>query len=256
MAKKSVATLSATDYLGGNASGWTPFHPAVADALRRHIPRKQDHPKAVTAALFLAVCYKWRGRSTRFGNGWFDKTHRQLCEELSCSDNWLDWVIDFLCMPVGDEAPRYGLGLVYRLMDGHSNISKYMLNDGRFKSFWLTNGVQPALSASSDVGLSASSDVGLTASSDVGLHHKDIQKNLQNVCVDALSAFLISHSIWPNKANELAGKLAAAGVGVEAVEAEIKRVYAHTIARTDSVVPVRNVPVFLVQAIESLLISG
>ena len=243
--QKSVAVYTAVDYLSGSAPGWIPFHSEFAGALRRQIPDRNDHPKSNVAALFVAACLRWTGKSTRLQGGWFDKTDAQWMDELNCSYRWLRWVYGFVCASPGEVSPR-GLGLVNRITEGRDNAAKYCINRDRLEGFWLLSGTQPVLQVGSSTGE-------LTASSTGELLQKNNQKNLSNVCVNGFASFLISHSIWANKANELAVKLAAAGVGIEAVEAEINRVYAHSIARTDSAAPVRNVPVFLVQAIESLI---
>lgn len=253
MAKKSVAVYSAADYLSGSAPGWIPFHSEFAGALRRQIPDRNDHPKSNVAALFVAACLRWTGKSTRLQGGWFDKTDAQWMDELNCSYRWLRWVYGFVCAAPGEVSPR-GLGLVNRITEGRDNAAKYCINRDRLEGFWLLSGTQPVLQSGSSTGeLTASSTGELTASSTGGLLQKNNQKNLSNVCVNGLASLLISHSIWANKAYELAAKLAAAGIGLDAVETEITRVYAHSVARTDSAAPVRNVPVFLVQAIESLI---
>jgi hypothetical protein len=253
MAKKGVVVYTAIDYLSGSAPGWIPFHSQFAGALRRQIPDRNDHPKSNVAALFVASCLRWTGKSTRLQGGWFDKTDAQWMDELNCSYRWLRWVYGFVCASPDAVQPR-GLGLVNRITEGRDNAAKYCINTDRLERFWLVAGTQPVLQVGLSTGeLTGSSTGELTGSFTGESLQKNIQKNPSNVCVDALSAFLISHSIWANKAYELAAKLAAAGIGLDAVETEIKRVYAHSVARTDSAAPVRNVPVFLVQAIESLI---
>jgi hypothetical protein len=156
--------------------GWLPYHPAVALALRRHMPtRTAQH--APMAALFLAAVWKWSGRSTHAGDGFFTKTVNQWCDELAVSRRTIDTIQQFLC--VDQNGATYGtpnLGLVTFATLGNANRGHYRANKDTAERWWLVNGSQPALPAHVDEPVdntleSTPSDrVGLHAVVQTGLH--------------------------------------------------------------------------------------
>lgn len=153
-----------------DARGWLPYHPAVALALRRHMPtRTAQH--APMAALFLSAVWKWTGRSTHAGDGYFTKTVNQWCDELAVSRRTIDTIQQFLC--VDANGATYGtpnIGLVTFQTLGNANRGHYRANRDTAEQWWLLNGSQPALSAPSLVDESVDNQLENTPASGVGLH--------------------------------------------------------------------------------------
>lgn len=155
-----VRATGAEGFLAGKASGWITFHPEVARALARHLKadargHMQDRDLAVLSALFLAACFRWRGKSTVLGGGWFSKTDRQWCDELAVHKTRLYDIVRFVCLNDSDNKPMGApcVGLVRRRTgEGQRNNGAHYLIDGeRLSAWWLSSGLQPALAGESDV---------------------------------------------------------------------------------------------------------
>lgn len=142
-------------FLNGQHPGWIPFHPAVAEACMADLPRDRkgrvrDADLANLAALFIAACYGWSGRSSRLEGGWFEKTDDQWRDELCVRTRNRLWdVIRFVCLDDATGAPLGvpGVGIVRRRTGGYRNSAQYRLDEPRIAAWWLARGLQPALSA-------------------------------------------------------------------------------------------------------------
>lgn len=158
---------NAEGFLAGKASGWITFHPEVARALARHLKTDarghvQDRDLAVLSALFLAACFRWRGKSTTLGGGWFSKTDRQWCDELAVHKTRLYDIVRFVCMNDADGVPMGTpcVGLVRRRTgEGQrNNGAHYLIDTAQLTAWWLSSGLQPAL-ASDSVGDSEAAQI-------------------------------------------------------------------------------------------------
>lgn len=125
--------------LGLNDTGWIPYHPAIANACAALLP-KQCKGDAITCALFIALAYRFTGRSSSSScvDGWFYKRSNEFQEELCCNRRVFDRVVDFVCNRwlLVDRQLRTFKGGV---------LSYYRLNIQNLNGWWLSNGLQPSL---------------------------------------------------------------------------------------------------------------
>lgn len=139
--------------LPGTESGWVAYHGAVAAACRKHfrtdkVGRVLDRDLANLCALFIAACYKWRGKS-KHGGAWFSKTDAQWCAELGLHKERLWDILRFVCIDDAKNEPlgAPSIGIIRRCTAGRFNTAEYLLDDARALAWWHTSGLQPALAA-------------------------------------------------------------------------------------------------------------
>jgi hypothetical protein len=123
--------------LGLNDTGWIPYHPAIANACAVLLP-KQCKGDATTCALFIAVVYRFTGKSSSCVDGWFYKRSNEFQAELCCNRRVFDRVVDFVCnkwLLVDRDVRTFKGGL----------LSYYRLNIQNLNGWWLSNGLQPSL---------------------------------------------------------------------------------------------------------------
>jgi|GEM_PF-2383371 len=131
-------------------TGYIPYHPEVARALRRSLPRNY-HANVPMLALFLAACFRWTGRSTKKrgeGDRSFGKTIPQWEEELGISKNQIKMAIGLLCVDGSGAAKgRTNLGLVKCVSRRHATgvENRFTFLPENAEQWWLTFGPQPAL---------------------------------------------------------------------------------------------------------------
>jgi len=133
-----------------DVTGYIPYHPEVARALRRSLPRNY-HASVPMLALFLAACFRWTGKSTRksgAGDLSFGKTNPQWIDELGISLNQVKLAQNLLCTDADGNARRApNLGLVKcvarRTKFGVEN--RFTFLPERVAAWWLLNGPQSPL---------------------------------------------------------------------------------------------------------------
>lgn len=137
--------------LPGTENGWIAYHGAVAAACRKHFRtdkagRVLDRDLANLCALFIAACYKWRGKSKQ-GGAWFSKTDAQWCAELGLHKERLWDVIRFVCIDDAKNEPLGvpSIGIIRRRTAGRFNTAEYLVDDARALAWWHTSGLQPTL---------------------------------------------------------------------------------------------------------------
>ncbi|MCL5994503.1 MAG: hypothetical protein M1546_00415 [Chloroflexi bacterium] len=175
--RKTTSTAVAEHFFTGQTDGWVHYHPAVTEALRRHIPHRHDQSKAIPTAIFLALCFRWCGRSTRNKGGWFDKTDREWCREIGCSQRTWYWIRDFVCVDADTGQPLGvpNLGLVLTRTGGVDNRSHYLPNRQQIELWWLNAGPQPALPMGKDLlDLPADDDSGCSNSGVTGCSNSGV----------------------------------------------------------------------------------
>lgn len=173
-----------TTALPGTHVGWVPYHGAIARACRTYLRTDTrghviDSDLANLTAIFIAGCYRWRGKSTRAQGGWFSKTDAQWCDEIGIHKERLWDILRFACI---DDATATALGvpnigIIRRRTGGRHNAAAYLVDDTRAGAWWLTSGPQPALQAVDNVGMTplmtpASCQASLTSGCQASLTHQ------------------------------------------------------------------------------------
>ncbi len=123
--------------LGLNDSGWIPYHPAIANACATLLP-KQCKGDAITCALFIALVYRFTGKSSSCANNWFYKRSIEFQNELCCSRRVFDRVVDFVCckwLLVDRDIRPFKNGV----------LSYYRINTQNLAGWWSIHGLQPSL---------------------------------------------------------------------------------------------------------------
>jgi len=132
-----------------DVAGHIPYHPEVARALRRSLPRNY-HGYVTMLALFLAACFRWTGRSTsKRGDGdlSFGKTEGQWVDELGISKNQFRLAQKLLCVDAHGKAkgtPNLGLVSCVTRRNRNGVENRYVFLRDRAAAWWLINGPQPA----------------------------------------------------------------------------------------------------------------
>ena len=132
-----------------DVAGHIPYHPEVARALRRSLPRN-FHANVPMLALFLAACFRWTGKSTKKSNAGdlsFGKTESQWVDELGISKNQIRLAQRLLCVDgTGKSKGAPNLGLVRCVVRAHRNgvENRYTFLPEQATQWWLAFGTQPA----------------------------------------------------------------------------------------------------------------
>jgi len=133
-----------------DVAGHIPYHPEVARALRRSLPRN-FHANVPMLALFLAACFRWTGKSTKkrdAGDLSFGKTESQWVDELGISKNQIRLAQKLLCVDgTGKSKGAPNLGLVRCIVRAHRNgvENRYTFLSKQAAQWWIAFGPQPAL---------------------------------------------------------------------------------------------------------------
>ena len=130
--------------------GHIPYHPEVARALRRSLPPNY-HANVPMLALFLTMCARWSGKSTKkrgAGDLSFGKTMSQWEDELGISNNQIRVAFKLLCVDAqGKSKGRPNLGLVQCVTrkNGSGVENRFTFLTEQVEQWWLAFGPQPAL---------------------------------------------------------------------------------------------------------------